>query len=157
MKPTMAVFQFSRYNIILVVFCIIFKRHLSDAFIDVARGIALFVLIGPLYLQLVYGVRTIADIYGASLSRDNPKFTEWLILTFGNLLWHITPLILIGMPQKIVSIFIAWALMLVWYVAFRSNMPDIYTELLSVREYDVLMLAICPGFALTLYFLFKAR
>ena len=146
----MSVFQFSRYNIILVVFCIIARRYISDAFIDVVRGIALFVFVGTFFVQLVYGVSALADIYGAQLSTP-PTLTEWVIFTIGNVLWHALPLILVGLPRRLISIVIAWLVMLVWYNIFRRHIRYIYTEFISTRGYDKLMYGIVPGFSLLIF------
>ncbi len=150
MQPSMSVFQFSRYNIIFVVFCIILRRYLPDGVIDVARGIALFVFVGTFFVQLVYGISTLADICGAKLSTP-PTLAEWVIFTIGNVLWHALPLFLIGLPRRIISIAIAWLIMLIWYNIFRKYIRDIYSESISARGYDTLMYGIVPGFAVLIY------
>ncbi len=142
-------FQLSTYNVIFAIVCLVFKRYIPDDVLDVARGIALFVFIASFYFQLVYGVDTLADVFSARL--EDPTPIEWVVITFGNVLWHALPLFILGIPKNLASILIAWVIIITWYFAIRKQICDVYTEKVTVTEYDVLVFGIVPACSAVVY------
>lgn len=142
-------FQLSTYNVIIVIICLVFKLYLHEYLIDVARAIALLVFIASFYFQLVYDVRSLSDIFSVRL--DDPTFVEWTIITTVNAVWHAAPLFLIGLPKRPSSMLFAWAIVLIWYVCIRNKVQDVYTHMVTVQEYDVIMFGIVPTFSALVY------
>jgi hypothetical protein len=53
------------------------------------------------------------------------------IMIFYDILFHIVPVLIIGLPQHVISVYVAYGIMLAWFMMARHRLPSIYSSKVS--------------------------
>jgi len=105
---------------------------LTPALQDILRATSLLILIMviPMWfsgrLEKIYG-----DLFDSVISMRSmlktmsPKYKS-AIVGVGDILTHIVPVLILGIPHHAISIVIAYALLLLWYIVNKDRIGEIY-------------------------------
>jgi hypothetical protein len=126
----------SMFSYLNLAFVLIFRCLSADAK-DVVRASTFLILVvvatmwvsgnlTELYRQLVDSV----DEY--SLPRD----VRVRLVAFGDILVHVLPVYIIGLPKKGTSFLIAFGIMLTWYMMVRDEIHEIYVPSIQGEKAD---------------------
>jgi len=122
----------SMYTILNLFVLLLFYQHVPEYVRDIMRASTFLILVVvatsvwtnpfPIY-------RTIFDSvapprYQASI----PLYTKYGIICIADILFHIVPLLVIGLPCHGTSMLIACGILLAWYAMMRPRIHEIYTS-----------------------------
>lgn len=132
---------FTFYNLVATIAVIVFRSRLPEAVIDIVRGTALVVVFAVAYMYIVFGVGAVLSMY----QRLYPALPRWVALLYD---WsiHFGPILAIGLPKRVVSLLLAYGLLLAWYWIVREQVSKLYIQTIPVHSYDTLILLV--GFVL---------
>ena len=65
--------------------------------------------------------------YGDTLSNS----TKTCIMMIYDALFHVTPFLLLGLPHHAISLFIAYGILMLWYIILRHRLPSLYSPKVS--------------------------
>jgi len=53
------------------------------------------------------------------------------MMIFYDILFHIAPVLILGLPHHAISLFVAYGIMLIWFMMARHRLPSIYSSKVS--------------------------
>lgn len=60
-----------------------------------------------------------------------PDSIKTKIMIFYDILFHIIPILILGLPYHVMSLFVAYVILVSWYIASRHRLPSIYSSKVS--------------------------
>lgn len=60
-----------------------------------------------------------------------PDYMKTWIMIFYDILFHIVPFVILGLPHRIISIFVAYGIMVAWFMMTRHDLSSIYSSKVS--------------------------
>ena len=115
---------YSIYQISMVVVLLFFPQTLPEWFKDYIRAASIIVAIGWLMLYFYVGPSKIEEFYKMRFPWIDTK-----LIYFIDIMVHFVPVFLVGLPRSYYSYFIAFGIILVWYVVFRPIIQKAYAIL----------------------------
>lgn len=126
----------SMYTHLNLVFVLLF-RWLPETLQDIVRASTLLILVvvSSIWLSgdLLVTYREFVDSFG--MSSLPPKFL-WGLAVAGDVLLHVVPLLLIGLPRQKSSMLIAFGILSVWYACNRHRIHEIYIPRIQGTKAD---------------------
>ena len=101
---------------------------------DVIRASTLFIMAA---VATVWFSGNVIEVYHDlvdSFTPDGfivPDSIKTAIMIFYDMLFHVVPCLILGLPYRIISLVVAYALMVVWFIMTRHRLPFIYSSKVS--------------------------
>lgn len=101
---------------------------------DVIRASTLFIMAA---VATVWFSGNVIEVYHDlvdSFTPDGlilPDSIKTAIMIFYDVLFHVIPCVILGLPYRIISLVVAYALMGVWFIMTRHRLPFIYSPKVS--------------------------
>ena len=99
---------------------------------------------------MVYSFWLSADIFQAYEEMLNSfgihisnKTLMYFVCFVVDMIIHVLPLIIVGLPEKKISIIIALVLISIWYVVVHKNVAEIYTPIVGLKLHYTMMFVYC--------------
>lgn len=109
----------------------------NGAFLQFVKANALILSVTVL---LAYGILS-ADAIEDIRQKYFPKLSLYLFIA-GDILLHQMPLLYFGFPTSFVATFFAYLCIIIYYLLYRSTIPQLYSSVTPSRKYDVLFLTL---------------
>lgn len=108
---------------------------------DIVRGNSLLILIVLLTVWITYDISSLYVELFDSFAPDTTISSEskQAILFVADMLLHVVPVVLIGLPHDRISLLIAYILYLVWFQLFHDKIHEIYSPRIN---YNVIQLVL---------------
>lgn len=113
--------MYSYYQFGFVVLVTLFPSLFPSKFIDTVRASTVLVACGWLLLYVAVGPAQIAAFY----QRIFPQVPKEIVYTL-DIIVHFIPVMIVGLPIEKYSYFIAFAMLLVWYLVFRPMTQKVH-------------------------------
>ena len=122
----------SMYTTLNLLVLILFYQDASDTIQDIMRAstfliavvVATSVWINPFPIY-----RTLFDSFAPPKYQATiPLHTKYGIVFIFDMLFHVVPLLVIGLPHNCISMLIACCILLVWYAVMHHRIHEIYTS-----------------------------
>ena len=121
----------SRYTTLNLLVLILFYQDASDTIHDIMRAstfliavvVATSVWINPFPIY-----RTLFDSFAPKYQATVPLYAKYGIVFIFDMLFHVIPLVIIGLPHNSTSMLIACTILLAWYAVMRHRIHEIYTS-----------------------------
>jgi hypothetical protein len=84
-------------------------------------------------------------LYSFDIDIQN-HYLKYFVCALVDIIIHVLPLIIIGLPQKKISIIIALIFVSVWYIIIKENASHIYTQIVGLKLHYALFLCIVVYF-----------
>lgn len=125
--------MYSVYNILFVATILSFHESLPWWWIEFVRANAFVVSIAIIFYYLHFGTHGIQDAYYKFTHMHLPL---WIILVI-ELMAHIGPLLLVGLPSSVRMLWIAYGCFLAWYIfVVRKRFHKIYFHPIDPQKLD---------------------
>ena len=101
---------------------------------DVIRASSLLILAA---VATVWFSGNVLEVYHDLIDSFTPQGTiipdsiKTGIMIFYDILFHIVPVLIIGLPYHVISLCVAYGIMLVWFMMARHRLPSIYSSKVS--------------------------
>lgn len=120
------------FTIINLLF-VCFYKHMTPFYKDIAKASTMLVL---LTIGSVWFSGDIFKIYLDLYDSISPIpitsiYLKIAIMIIGDFIFHVVPVLVLGIPQKAQSIGIAYILLLLWYAKVRSKIGEIYSTIIK--------------------------
>jgi hypothetical protein len=123
------------YTTLNVIALLLFYQHASEYVRDIMRASTLLILVvvatsvwsRPFSIYKALFDSVASPAYQASI----PLYTKYGIVFIFDMLFHVVPLLVIGLPHYDISMLIACGILLVWYAIARRRIHEIYTPIIS--------------------------
>jgi hypothetical protein len=125
---------FTTYNVCATIIVKSYEKQTAGWVFDIVRGSALLVASAVAYIYVVHSPRVVLSMY----ERIFPSRSTLLYLLFDWVI-HFVPFLVLGLPRRLSSLPIAYALLMSWYTYMMPTIPDIYFHTISRSEYDALI------------------
>ena len=124
----------SMYTTLNLLVLILFYQDASDTIHDIMRAstfliavvVATSVWINPFPIY-----RTLFDSFAPKYQATVPLYAKYGIVFIFDMLFHVIPLVIIGLPHNSTSMLIACTILLVWYGVIRHQIHEIYAQEIS--------------------------
>ena len=124
----------SMYTTLNLLVLILFYQDASDTIHDIMRAstfliavvVATSVWINPFPIY-----RTLFDSFAPKYQATVPLYAKYGIVFIFDMLFHVIPLVIIGLPHNSTSMLIACTILLVWYGVIRHQFHEIYAQEIS--------------------------
>ena len=124
----------SMYTTLNLLVLILFYQDASDTIRDIMRAstfliavvVATSVWINPFPIY-----RTLFDSFAPKYQAIVPLYAKYGIVFIFDMLFHVIPLVVIGLPHNSTSMLIACTILLAWYGVMRHQIHEIYTQKIS--------------------------
>lgn len=140
-------FKISNINLISI---LLLYRHVGEPIRDVMRANCLIIMMMILYLWSSGNMIHIYDEMYEKITHHkiNDQF-KYVLCVLIDVIFHIVPVLIIGLPKNLSSIFISYMIIMVWFLCFERYLSEIYCETLYKKRRDIIvvttMLVICYG------------
>jgi hypothetical protein len=108
--------------------------YLSAFAQDIIRASTLFILVA---VATVWFSGNLIEVYHDlidSFTPDGiiiPHSIKTGIMIFYDTLFHLMPCLILGLPYHIISLFVAYGIIVIWYIMTRHRLPTIYSPKVS--------------------------
>lgn len=142
-------FRLTTYNVIFVVGILVARqiRNVPNFFIDIVRAISLGIIISVLYIHVIYDPNIVIDIYKRIFPIDLPTEIYYIC----DIIVHILPVIIFGLPQNFMSVIIGLLIIWIWYGSLYSHIQYLYSPNISMKDYNHLIIVYMPIMMLAIY------
>ena len=122
----------SMYTILNLLVLILFYQDASDTIRDIMRAstfLIAFVVATSVWINPFPIYRTLFDSFAPPKYQATvPLNTKYGIVFIFDMLFHVIPLVVIGLPHNSTSMLIACTILLAWYAVMRHRIHEIYTS-----------------------------
>lgn len=132
--------RFSLYTFLLGWIVFFFQKKLPYVFTELSKSLIFYVVICVYYIYIVYGFSSVFSFY----KRIAPWIHSPYIVLLLDIGMHTLPLLLVGLPKHLPSMFTAYLILIAWYILVYKDIPHLYMPSLSMNEYNFLLLFILP-------------
>ena len=130
----------SMYTTLNLFVLLLFYQNAPEYVCDILRASTLLILVVvatsvwtnpfPIY-------RTLFDSFAPPRYQAiTPLYTKYGIVCIADILFHVVPLLVIGLPQYGISMLIACGILLAWYAMMHRRIHEIYTTDVS-KEHGI--------------------
>ena len=124
----------SMYTTLNLLVLFLFYQDASDTIRDIMRAstflravvVATSVWINPFPIY-----RTLFDSFAPKYQATVPLYAKYGIVFIFDMLFHVIPLVVIGLPHNGESMLIACTILLAWYGVMRHRIHEIYAQEIS--------------------------
>lgn len=124
----------SMYTTLNLLVLFLFYKDASDTIRDIMRAstfliavvVATSVWINPFPIY-----RTLFDSFAPKYQATVPLYAKYGIVFIFDMLFHVIPLVVIGLPHNGESMLIACTILLAWYGVMRHQIHEIYAQEIS--------------------------
>jgi hypothetical protein len=111
-----------------------FVSWMPPAVQDVIRASSLLILAA---VATVWFSGNVIEVYHDLIDSFTPRgmmipdSIKTGIMIFYDILFHIAPVLILGLPYHVISLFVAYGIMLAWFITARHRLPSIYSSKVS--------------------------
>lgn len=130
--------MFSTLNLL----AILVFRWMPPLIKDVIRSTTLLIII---MLTTVWFSGHLFETYvqlfdSFTVSHDYSRSTKIALLAINDVLFHILPCILIGLPTNPIGLIIAYSILLLWYYPNRNRIQEIYVPIITKKYTNIILM-----------------
>ena len=116
--------MFTNINLIFV----LFFSYLNETFQDIVRATTFLILTAIVLIWMTGNVLSIYEkLYNSFEFAPSVSLTKkYAIMFILDIILHLVPLLIIGIPQHGVSFLFAYGIMMIWYLLVRDHIGSIY-------------------------------
>lgn len=104
---------------------------------DVIRASSMFILVS---VATVWFSGSVLEVYHDLVDSFTPRgvilpdFIKTGIMIFYDILFHIVPFLILGLPHHIISLCIAYGIIVLWFMMTRHDLSSIYSSKISFKR-----------------------
>lgn len=137
------VFLYSVYQIVLLIIAL-FLRGRATGFIDYVRAVCFIVAVLWILLYAFAGPSAIAMYYARTVGKNKePSLAIKWVIWICDIIVHIAPALIMGIPRMFKSYAFAFALMYIWYLFARPLILDALGKI-PLRYSDIALFIFAP-------------
>lgn len=115
--------QLTTYSFISTWIVFFARRYMPHGVVQCVQGLVFFVAIGVLAVYVMYGYKKILQFY------ERKQGLTWLpvpLVLVWDWIFHFLPVVLVGLPSTIASVYVGYMVMISWYVSVRNKIAQLY-------------------------------
>ena len=141
-QHTMDKYMFKRlttYNVIATICAVMIKKEVPNAVLDVVRTTSLCMAASVYLIYVLYGIGAVIAHY----RRLFPGLPTYLLIVI-DLVIHLLPVIVLGLPTLLLPVVIGYGIVAAWYLLVREHIHAMYIDEMKVKVSDLIIFTYLP-------------
>ena len=124
----------------------LYTNPITRIIYDVEAALAILIALAVLLFYVFFGFKGAQRFYTNLMGAEVPLYLAFIMDT----IVHFVPAILLGLPSSPYAFLVAFAIIVIWYLAIRKNFDKVYDNMTFTKFVDEAMLYKLPIAVVTL-------